>query len=152
MTTPEERLVELGLQLPIPPAPVANYMPHRLIGSTLYLSGQVSRSANGNSAVGCLGDDMDVDEGYAHARSCALQLIAVAKAAVGDLSRLSVAKVLGMVRATPEFERHPQVIDGASDLLVAVFGVEGHHARSAVGVSSLPRCAPVEIEAIFHVR
>lgn len=152
MTTPEERLARLGLTLPEVPAPVANYVPYRFVGSLLFLSGQVPRGADGKAAAGRLGLDTTVEEGYRHARSCALQLIAVAKVAVGDLSRLSVVKVLGMVNAEPDFADHPKVVNGASDLFVDVFGEEGRHARSAVGMGSLPSRVSVEVEAIFHVR
>lgn len=151
-TTPEARLAELGLQLPPAPSPVANYVAYRLEGTTLYVSGQVPKSAEAETLTGRLGDDLSVEAGYSHARNCALQVMAVAQRAVGDLSRLSLIKVVGMVRSTPDFGEHPQVVDGASDLLTAVFGADGLHARSAFGVASLPRRSSVEIEAIFHVR
>lgn len=152
MTTPDERLARMGLALPEVPIPVANYVACRRAGSLLFLSGQVLRTEDGGLSSGKLGADVTVDEGYRHARTCALQLIAAAKAEVGDLSRLSVIKVLGMVNATPEFADHPRVINGASDLFVEVFGNEGRHARSAVGMGSLPSRVTVEVEAVFHVR
>lgn len=152
MTTPDERLSRMGLTLPEVPTPVANYVPSRTAGSLLFLSGQVPKGQDGGLSVGKLGADVTVDEGYQHARTCALQLIAAAKTAVGDLSRLSVVKIFGMVNATPEFADHPKVINGASDLFVEVFGDEGSHARSAVGMGSLPSRVTVEVEAIFYVR
>lgn len=152
MTTPEERLAKMGITLPEVPVPVANYIPFRFAGSLLFLSGQVPRGQDGQPMVGRLGVDTTVEQGYQHARACALQLIAVAKSAAGELSRLSVIKLLGMVNAAPDFADHPKVVNGASDLFVEVFGEEGRHARSAVGMGSLPSRVTVEVEAIFHVR
>lgn len=152
MTTPEDRLARMGLVLPDAPVPVANYVPFRFAGPLLFLSGQVPRGPDGKPSTGRLGADVTVEQGYQDARACALQLIAVAKAAVGDLSRVSVVKVLGMVNATPDFADHPKVVNGASDLFVEVFGDEGRHARSAVGMGSLPSRVTVEVEAVFHVR
>ena len=152
MTTPEERLEKLGIVLPEVPVPVAKYVPFRFAGSLLFLSGQVPRGQDGKPINGRLGEDITVEQGYAHAKLCALQLIAVAKSAVGDLSKLSVIKLLGMVNAAPDFADQPKVINGASDLFVEIFGDEGRHARSAVGMGSLPSRVTVEVEAIFHVR
>ncbi len=152
MTTAEERLMALGLTLPDVPAPIATYLPYKLAGSLLFLSGQVPRRDDGSLFRGKIGAEISAEEGYQHARICALQLIAVAKLAVGDLSRLSVTKVLGMVNAVPEFSDHPKVINGASDLFVEIFGEDGKHARSAVGMGSLPNQVTVEVEAVFYVR
>lgn len=152
MTTPEERLAALGLILPEVPVPVANYLPYRFAGPLLFLSGQVPRGADGQPLAGKLGDTVTVEQGYQHARLCALQLIGVAKAAVGELSRVSVIKLLGMVNGAPDFGDHPKVMNGASDLFVQVFGDDGRHARSAVGMGSLPSCVTVEVEAVLYVR
>lgn len=152
MTTPEERLAAMGVTLPEVPVPIATYVPFKRAGSLLFLSGQVPRRDDGSLLVGTLGADVSVEEGYRHARICALQLIAAAKLAVGDLSRISVVKVLGMVNGTPDFKDHPRVVNGASDLFVEVFGEDGRHARSAVGMGSLPNRVTVEIEAVFDVR
>lgn len=150
--TPEQRLADLGLILPAVPVPVANYVPFRLAGPLLFLSGQVPKRGDG-LGVGRLGRDTDIETGYADARACALQLIAVAKAALGDLSRVEgVIKLLGMVNAEPDFHDHPKVVNGASDLFVAVFAEAGRHARSAVGMGSLPSGVTVEVEAILLVR
>ncbi|MER8395320.1 RidA family protein [Mesorhizobium sp. M1340] len=150
--TPEERLAEMGITLPEVPVPVANYVPFRFAGSLLFLSGQVPRGSDGKPITGRLGVDTTIEQGYEYARICALQLVAVAKTAVGDLSRLSMIKLLGMVNAAPDFTDHPKVVNGASDLFVELFGEEGRHARSAVGMGSLPSRVTVEVEAIFHVR
>jgi enamine deaminase RidA (YjgF/YER057c/UK114 family) len=152
MTTPEERLVALGIILPEVPKPVANYVPFKMAGSMLFLSGQVPRKPDGTLCVGRVGETLGPTEAHEHARLCALQLIAVAKMAVGQLSRVSIVKLFGMVNAVREFGDHPKVINGASDLFVEIFGDDGRHARSAVGMGSLPGGVSVEIEAVLHVR
>jgi enamine deaminase RidA (YjgF/YER057c/UK114 family) len=150
--TPEERLQALGLTLPAVPAPMANYVPYRLAGNLLYLSGQGPKRPDGSFMVGRLGKDASVEQGYEAARLTGLQLLAVAKAAIGELSRVeAVVKLLGMVNAEPTFGDHPKVINGCSDLLVEVFGDAGRHARSAVGMGSLPNGIMVEIEAILLI-
>jgi enamine deaminase RidA (YjgF/YER057c/UK114 family) len=150
--TPYDRLEELGLALMTPATPVANYVPYALVGSTLYLSGQGPREHDGTMNTGKVGASVTVEEAYRHARVTGLNLLSVAHAALGDLGRVRrVVKLLGMVNATPEFGDHPEVINGCSDLFVAVFGEVGRHARSAVGMGSLPRGITVEIEAIFDV-
>ena len=150
--TPEERLTALGLVLPPVPVPVATYVPFRFAGSLLYLSGQGPKRADGTFRRGRLGATATVEEGYADARLTGLQLLAVAKSALGELSRIeAVVKLLGMVNAEPDFGDHPRVINGCSDLLVEVLGDAGRHARSAVGMGSLPNCMTVEIEAILLV-
>jgi enamine deaminase RidA (YjgF/YER057c/UK114 family) len=150
--TPEERLQALGLTLPAVPAPMANYVPYRLAGNLLYLSGQGPKRPDGSFMAGRLGKDATVEQGYEAARLTGLQLLAVAKAALGDLSRVeAVVKLLGMVNAEPAFVDHPKVINGCSDLLVEVFGDAGRHARSAVGMGSLPNGIMVEIEAILMI-
>jgi enamine deaminase RidA (YjgF/YER057c/UK114 family) len=151
--TPEQRLAELGLTLPEPSTPVANYVAYRWAGDLLYLSGQGPKLPDGTYREGRLGRDASIEDGYAEARLTGLQLLAVARSAIGDLSRIeSVVKLLGMVNAEPEFADHPKVINGCSDLLVEVLGDAGRHARSAIGVGSLPNRMMVEIEAILLVR
>jgi enamine deaminase RidA (YjgF/YER057c/UK114 family) len=151
--TPEQRIADLGLVLPKPPVPVATYVPWRFAGQLLYLSGQGPKLADGSYSVGRLGLTADVAQGYADARTTGLQLLATAKAAIGELSRIeAVIKLLGMVNAEPDFSDHPKVINGCSDLFVEVLGEAGKHARSAVGMGSLPNRMTVEIEAIFLIK
>jgi enamine deaminase RidA (YjgF/YER057c/UK114 family) len=149
----EARLKELGIVLPSVPTPVANYVPYRLVGNLLYLSGQGPRDEKGASLTGKVGKDVTVDEGYRRARLIGLGLLAAARHALGSLDRVDyVVKLLGMVNAVPEFTDQPKVINGCSDLLVEVFGDAGRHARSAVGMGSLPGQISVEIEAILAVK
>jgi enamine deaminase RidA (YjgF/YER057c/UK114 family) len=153
IVTPEARLQKLGLQLPAASAPVANYLPFRWAGDLLYISGQGPKRADGTYRVGRLGEDANVEDGYAEARLVGLHLLAVAKSAIGDLSRIeAVVKLLGMVNAEPDFGDHPKVINGCSDLLVEILGEAGRHARSAVGMGSLPNGMMVEIEAILQIK
>lgn len=151
--TIDARLAELGLILPAAPAPAANYVPFVISGNTLYISGQISQTEAG-LIKGRLGDDMDIEAGAEAARRCALSLMAQARAACGgDLDRVArVVKLVGFVNSTPDFTDQPKVINGASDLLVAVFGDAGRHARSAISAASLPLGVAVEIEAIFELR
>jgi enamine deaminase RidA (YjgF/YER057c/UK114 family) len=149
--TPEEKLASMGLVLPAVATPVANYVPFKVDGQTLYLSGQGPRGSDGAVLTGKVGRDVTAEQAYEHARLTGLALLAVAKAAAGDLGRVEVLKVLGMVNAIPEFGDHPKVINGCSDLFVAVLGERGRHARSAVGVGSLPMGISVEIEAVMRV-
>ena len=151
--SPEERLSALGIVLPDVTAPIANYVPYRRAGNLLYLSGMGPKRADGTYRPGRLGRDATVEEGYADARLTGLNLLAVAKAALGELSRIeAVVKLLGMVNAEPDFSDHPKVINGCSDLLVEILGDAGRHARSAVGMGSLPNRMTVEIEAILLIR
>jgi enamine deaminase RidA (YjgF/YER057c/UK114 family) len=150
--SPEDRLKDLGLTLPEPPKPVANYVPFKIAGDLLYLSGQGPRRPDGSFCTGKVGAEVSVEEAYGHAKLVGLGLLAVAKMAVGHLNRLEAIKLLGMVNAVPEFGEHPQVINGCSDLFVAVLGENGRHARSAVGMGSLPVGITVEIEAIFRIK
>ena len=151
--TPEQRLEQLGLTLPSVPTPSANYVPYRLAGNMLYLSGQGPKRPDGSYRVGRLGRDISVEEAYQEARMVGLGLLAAAKAALGSLERIeAVVKLLGMVNAEPDFADHPKVINGCSDLFVDVLGEAGRHARSAVGMGSLPNRMSVEIEAILLVR
>jgi enamine deaminase RidA (YjgF/YER057c/UK114 family) len=148
----DARLQELGIVLPAVPAPVANYVPSVITGNLLYVSGQGPRAADGYHR-GIVGQDVTVEQAYQHARLVGLQLLAVAKHALGSLDRVArVVKLLGMVNAAPGFGQHPAVINGCSDLLVQVFGDAGRHARSAVGMGSLPNNMTVEIEAILEIR
>jgi enamine deaminase RidA (YjgF/YER057c/UK114 family) len=148
----EARLQALGLVLPDAPAPVANYVPTCRVGDLLFVSGQVSRQGNGKVIDGRLGDGLDVEAGREAARVCALNILAQAKAALGSLDRIQqIVKLTGFVNSSPTFNKHPLVINGASDLLVDVLGDKGRHTRSAVGVAALPIDAAVEIEAIIAV-
>lgn len=149
--TPEEKLQAMGLSLPSVPTPVANYVPFRLDGKTIYLSGQGPRKRDGSYHIGKVGRDVTVEQAYEHAKIVGLGLLAVAKKAAGDLSRIEVLKLLGRVNGVPEFADQPKVINGCSDLLVEVLGERGRHARSAVGMGSLPNNMTVEIEAIMRI-
>lgn len=150
--TPYDRLKELGLELPTPATPMANYVPFVLVNGFLYLSGQGPRRADGSLCTGKVGSDVNIDDAYQHAQLTGLNLLAVAHLALGDLARVRhVVKVLGMVNAIPTFGDHPKVINGCSDLFVNVLGDAGRHARSAVGMGSLPGNISVEIEAILQV-
>jgi enamine deaminase RidA (YjgF/YER057c/UK114 family) len=120
-------------------------------GDTLYLAGQGPRHADGSHITGKVGRDVTLEEAYEHAKLIGLGLLATARAAAVDLSRIEMLKVLGMVNAVPEFMHHPEVINGCSDLFVAVLGERGRHARSAVGVGSLPMNITVEIEAVMRI-
>lgn len=148
---PMARLAELGLTLPQDIAPSATYVPVRFDGDTFYLSGQGPRDPDGAWIVGTVGLDVTVEEAYQHARLVGLGLLATASRVAGGLNRIEVLKLFGMVRATPDFIDHPKVINGCSDLLVDVLGERGRHARSAVGMGSLPNGMTVEIEAVMRV-
>lgn len=153
MTTPEARLAELGVTLPSPPAPVASYVPTVISGNHLYVSGQVPMVDGKAVATGRVGETLDAGEAAKVARVCALNVLAQVKAALGDLSRVArVVKVTGFVASEPGFADQPEVVNGASELFVEVFGDAGRHARSAVGVAALPRNVPVEVEAIIEIR
>ncbi len=149
----EKRLAALGLSLPAAPAPVANYVPFLLAGDLLFISGQISKAGDGSVLTGTLGAGLDVAAGQNAARLCALNILAQAKAALGDLGRVvQVLRLTGFVASTPDFTDQPLVINGASDLMVAALGDAGRHTRAAVGVTSLPVGAAVEIDAILKVR
>jgi len=150
--SPYKRLQASGLSLPTPAAPVGTYVPFKLSGNMLYLSGQGPRQADGRLMTGKVGRDLGVEEAYEHAQLTGLNLLSVAHKALGDLDRVAqVVKLFGMVNAAPDFHDHPAVINGCSDLLEKVFGARGRHARSAVGMGSLPGNISVEIEAIFEI-
>ena len=151
MSSPETRLAALGITLPAPMAPVANYVPFVISGKHLFVSGQVSAGPEGR-IIGRLGENMSVEDGQQAARLCGINLIAQCKAALGDLSRLKrVVKLGGFVNARPEFTEIPQVINGCSDLMVDVFGDAGRHARFAVASPVLPLGVAVEVDGIFEI-
>ena len=153
MSAIDARLAELGLTLPAAAAPVANYVPAVIVGNLLFLSGQVPSENGALNVKGIVGQSVSVEQGKAAARICALNLLAQAKAALGgDLGRVKrVVKLTGFVACGPDFLQHPEVINGASDLFVEVFGEAGRHARAAVGSASLPRGVPVEVDAVFEI-
>jgi enamine deaminase RidA (YjgF/YER057c/UK114 family) len=152
MTTPEQRLAALGIVLPEATLPAANYLPSVTAGSLLYLSGQLPIKDGRLACVGKLGDNLTIEEGYAAARLCAVNLIVQIKAAVGDLARLRrIVRLGGFVNSTQSFTDQPKVINGASDLFVEVFGDAGRHARSAVACPSLPFGAGVEVDAVVEL-
>ena len=145
--TIDERLADLGIELPPVPAPAGNYVHAVRTGNLLYLSGK----GPGN-VIGKVGGGISVEDAYWHARETGLILIAVMRQELGSLDRVNrIVKVLGMVNAVPEFGQQPKVINGCSDLFVDVFGEKGRHARSAVGMGSLPGGIPVEIEVIVEI-
>jgi enamine deaminase RidA (YjgF/YER057c/UK114 family) len=151
--TAEARLTELNLQLPPPPQPIGNYVPYRIGGGMLFLSGVGPRRADGTSVTGKVGAAIDVAAAYQAARLCGLNLLTNMRTALGSLDRVdTILKVLGMVNAVPDFMQHPAVINGCTDLFVDVFGESGRPARSAVGMGSLPNDISVEIEAIVLIR
>jgi len=150
--TIERRLAEIGLELPQPAAPVASYVPAVEIGGLLYISGQLP-FVDGQVVTGRLGETVSLDQGEAAARACGIMLIAQMKAALGSLDRVErIVKLGAFIASTAEFTAQPKVANGASDLMVQVFGPAGQHARSAVGVPVLPLGAAVEIDAIVAIR
>lgn len=150
----DQRLRQLGIVLPEPGRPVATYVPYVITGSLVFISGQVTVTPEGLAYRGKLGREFSVEDGKAAARLCALNVLAQLKAAcAGDLDRVERAvRVGGFVNAVADFKEHPAVINGASDLLVEVFGDAGRHARTAVGVASLPFDVAVEVDATFALR
>ncbi len=148
----EAKLRDLGINLPAPPAPVASYVPTVTSGNLLFVSGQITSAPEGLKYVGVVGRDMKVEDAKAAARLCGINVLAQTKAALGDLDRVRRCVTLSVfVNATPDFTQHPEVANGASDLMVEVFGDSGKHARAAVGAGSLPRGVAVEIEAVFEI-
>ena len=153
MATPEAKLVALGIELGEPAAPVANFVPTVRTGQLLFVSGQICFAAGKVTHVGQVGTDCSIDDGKAAARVCAINLLAHARKALGTLDRITrVVQVQGFVNAAAGCGQPPAVINGASDLLVEVFGDAGKHSRFAVGVGSLPFNAAVEVAATFEVR
>ncbi len=149
----DKKLKEIGVSLPIPARAVANYVPYVIDGHNLYISGQLPMGTEGLAYTGKVGMAISVENGAKAAETCAINLLAQAKAALSDLDRIDrVLKLVGFVNCPDQFEQHPVVINGASDLMVKVFDDAGRHARSAVGVSSLPFNASVEVEAIFRIK
>jgi enamine deaminase RidA (YjgF/YER057c/UK114 family) len=149
----EKKLQELGIALQEPRAPMANYVPYVLTGNLLTVSGQVCLDGDGKLVVkGRLGDGVSIEDGQKAARTCAINLLAQVKAAIGDLDNvLRVVRLGGFINSAPGFTEGPKVMNGASDIMVAVFGDKGKHARSTVGVAALPADAAVEVEGLFEV-
>jgi enamine deaminase RidA (YjgF/YER057c/UK114 family) len=148
----EAKLAELGLELPSAPAPVANYVRTVRVGDLLFVSGHGPSRDGTFLFTGKVGKDLTVEDGYRAAQLVCLNCLASVREALGDLDRVTrVVKLLGMVNCAPDFGQQPEVINGASDLLVAVYGEMGRHARSAVGMGALPRNIAVEIEMILQV-
>ena len=152
MSAPEDKLAELGLTLPPVAAPVAAYVPALRTGNYVYTSGQVPMVDGALAASGKVGAEIDAEQAKELARTCALNALAAVKAEVGDLGKVRrVVKVVGFVASAPDFTGQPGVVNGASELLGEVFGDQGKHARSAVGVAVLPLDAPVEVEMVVEV-
>ena len=148
----EARLTELGIELPAPPKPVASYVPYAITGKLVVVSGQVPMGPDGLEFVGKLGDPFDIEAGQAAARLCALNIVAQLKAAGGSLDNIArIVRLGGFVNCTDDFKAQPQVINGASDLMVDIFGDAGRHARAAVGVNALPGGVAVEVDAIAEL-
>src|SRR5258705_10245124 len=151
--TVEKKLAELGIVLPTPATPVANYIPFVRVGALLFVSGQICLDASGKLvAKGRLGDGVSVEDGQKAARACAINVLAQVKSALGDLDRVArVVRLGGFINSNPGFLDGPKVMNGASDLMVEVFGDKGRHARTTVGVAVLPGDAAVEGDAIIEV-
>ncbi len=153
MSSIDDRLAELGISLPTPAAPVAAYVATVEAGGLLFVSGQISLAEDGSLITGRLGEDLELDQGVAAARRCAIMLLAQVKAALGSLDRVERVVKLGVfVNSAPGFTDQPKVANGASELMQDVFGEPGRHARSAVGVSALPLGVAVEVDAIVAVK
>lgn len=149
----DEKLRELGIALPPAPAPAANYAPYAMSGGLLFVAGQLPKDEGGLVYEGKLGDSVSLEDGQAAARLCALNILAQARSALGDLDRITLClRLNGFVNSTPGFTDQPSVINGASDLIGEVLGDAGIHSRIAVGVASLPMGAAVEVDGIFAVR
>ncbi len=149
----DSRLKQLGITLPAAAAPAANYVPFTITGNQLWVAGQITFWDGKLKYLGKVGTDLSLEDGAAAARVCGLNIIAQAKAALGDLDRVArVVKLNGFVNAAADFTDHPKVINGASDLIVEVFGDAGRHARVAVGVSGLPLNSAVEVDAVIEFR
>jgi enamine deaminase RidA (YjgF/YER057c/UK114 family) len=149
----EQKLAALGITLNVPPAPMANYVPFVRTGNLVVISGQVCFDAQGKLiAKGKVGAGVTIDQGAAAARGCAINLLAQLKAAIGDLDKVArVVRLGGFINSAPDFLDGPKVLNGASDLMVQVFGDKGRHARTTVGVAALPADASVEVEGMFEV-
>ncbi|MET3354043.1 RidA family protein [Xanthobacter autotrophicus] len=153
MTSPiDAKLAELGITLPTPTPPLANYVPVVRTGNLLFVSGQVSIDGAGKIATGKLGAGVEIEAGREAAKLCAINILAQVKAAIGDLDKVvRVVKLVAFVNSAPDFLDQPKVVNGCSDFFVEVLGDKGRHARSAVGVAALPFDAAVEVEAIVEV-
>jgi len=150
---PEAKLQELGIELSTPSSPVANYVNAVRTGNLIFLAGKGPRKANGENITGKLGADLTIEEGYEAARITGINQLSVLKAELGNLNKVKrIVKVKGMVNCTPEFKDQPKVVNGYSDLMVAVFGDKGKHARAAVGMGSLPSNIAIEVEMIVEVQ
>ena len=147
------KITELGIKLPDPKAPVGNYVATKIIGKMLFISGQISIDENGELIKGKVGKDLNIDAGYEAAKRCAISIISqVNKACENDLSKVkSCVKLTGFVNSTDDFIDQPKVINGASDLVVSIFGKAGMHTRAAVSTNSLPLGVSVEVDAIFEL-
>ena len=149
----EQKIKELGLSLPQPAKPVANYVPAVKIGNLIFVSGHGPYNDGETKTSGKVGRELTIEEGYQVARNVALNCLASVKDAVGDLDKVKrIVKLLGMVNCTEDFKDAPKVINGCSDLLVTIFGEAGKHARSAVGMQALPNQIPVEVEMILEIK
>jgi enamine deaminase RidA (YjgF/YER057c/UK114 family) len=150
---PEATLTALGLALPRPPEPIGPYLLAQQVGELLFLSGTTCYVEGGLLHRGRLGAELNIEQGYAAARQTMLNLLAVVKSTLGSLDRVErIVKLNGYVNSAPDFDRQPEVINGASELLQRIFGERGRHARTSIGVSDLPGHIPVEIEMVVHVR
>jgi len=148
----EEKLNQMGLQIPENPGVAGSYVPGVKTGRLVFLSGAIPKSPDGSLISGKIGKELTVQEGQKAAIAATLNLLSNLKTVIGDLNKIErVVKVNGMINSTPEFEEHPEILNGCSDLLVELFGEKGQHARSAIGVSSLPFNVPIEIEMVVEV-
>jgi enamine deaminase RidA (YjgF/YER057c/UK114 family) len=152
MSVAESKLAELGYTLPIPPEPIGNYLAASRSGSIMWMAGVGSNRADGSRISGKLGADLTVEQGYEAAHWCALNLLARMKVELGDLDRVTgILKVFGMVNSSPDFQEQAKVVDGASDLFVAVFGEAGRHSRSAPGMAVLPKDTAVIVDCVIEI-
>lgn len=150
--TPEERLKELNIDLPDPPNPVANYVNGVQTGNLIFLAGKGPKYPNGTEMTGKLGQDVTIEQGYEAARLTGINQLAVLKAMLGDLSKITrIVRIVGYINSDPNFIDQPKVLNGFSDLMVDVFGEKGKHARLAIGVATLPRAQAVEAELIVEI-
>jgi enamine deaminase RidA (YjgF/YER057c/UK114 family) len=148
----DSRIAELGIKLPEPPAPVASYVPYVVSGNLVFISGQVTMADGGLQYVGIVGKEISLEDGKAAARLCAINVLAQLRVAAGDLDRVKRCVRLGVfVNAVPGYAQHPEVANGASDLMLEVFGDAGRHSRASVGAGSLPRNVAVEVDAVFEL-
>jgi enamine deaminase RidA (YjgF/YER057c/UK114 family) len=150
----EKKLANIGLELPAPPVPAAHYIPYVKVGNLLFVGGNTGRlNEQTRLHTGKVGDTVTLEQGYEMARRCALNHLAIIKSALGDLDRVErIVKLIGYVNVAPGFTRMPQVVNGASDLFIELWGERGEHARAAVGVASLSNDAPVETEVIVQIK